>query len=89
MHGLCLARAFARPAPILLLDEPGASLDWESDTVLIEQLLKVRGERTIILVSHRPSHIRLADKAIVLNGGMMRFEGPPEEALAVMQGKRP
>ena len=89
VHGLCLARAFVRPAPILLLDEPGASLDWQSDNVLIEQLRKIRGERTIILVSHRPSHIRLADRAIVLNSGMVRFEGPPEEALAVMQGTRP
>ena len=87
VHGLCLARAFVRPAPLLLLDEPGASLDRGSDSVLIEQLLKIRGERTIVLISHRPSHIKLADKAILLNAGMVRFEGPPEEALAIMQGK--
>ena len=89
VHGLCLARAFVRPAPILLLDEPGASLDWDSDTVLIDQLLKIRGRQSIVLVSHRPSHIRLADKAVVLSNGMVRFEGSPEDALAVMQGKTP
>ena len=89
VHGLCLARAFVRLAPILLLDEPGASLDRGSDTVLINQLLKLRGERSIVLVSHRPSHIRLADKAVVLRNGMVGFEGPPEEALVIMQGKTP
>lgn len=86
IHGLCLARAFVRPAPIVLLDEPGASLDRESDLVLMQQLKRLRGKHTVIMISHRPSHIRLADHAVLMKEGMVRHIGPPDEVLAVMQG---
>ncbi|MCB1742523.1 MAG: peptidase domain-containing ABC transporter [Gammaproteobacteria bacterium] len=86
IHGICLARAYLRDAPILLLDEPGASLDHEADQKLIRYLKARKGQQTIIMVSHRPSHVRLADKAIVMRGGMLDFYGDPEQALEHMRG---
>lgn len=78
LRGLSMARAFVNPAQILLLDEPGASLDEESDQRLMTQLKKLKGKRTIVMVSHRPSHIRLADKAILLEQGSVQLAGPAD-----------
>ncbi|MCH9674769.1 MAG: peptidase domain-containing ABC transporter [Gammaproteobacteria bacterium] len=87
LHGLCLARAYVHRAPVLLMDEPGASLDQESDSALIAQFARMRGTRTIVMVSHRPSHVRLADKVVVMHQGTVRFVGPPDDAFAVLTGK--
>ena len=84
LRGLSMARAFVSPARILLLDEPGASLDQESDRRFIEQLKLLKGRRTIIMVSHRPSHIRLADKVIMLDQGSVRFSGAADDAIALL-----
>ena len=81
LRSLSMARAFVSPARILLLDEPGASLDEASDRRFIEQINKLKGKRTIIMVSHRPSHIRLADKAVLLTNGSINFIGPAEQAI--------
>ncbi len=84
LRGLSMARAFVSPAKILLLDEPGASLDEESDRRFIEQLQRLRGNRTIIMVSHRPSHIRLADKAILMDQGSILLAGSADDVIAKM-----
>ncbi len=82
LRALSMARAFVSPARILLLDEPGASLDNESDVRFIKQLQKLHGKRTIIMVSHRPSHIRLADKVVLLDQGSIQFVGPADQGIA-------
>lgn len=84
LRALSMARAFVSPARILLLDEPGASLDDASDRRFVEQIQRLKGRRTIIMVSHRPSHIRLADKAVLIDQGSMQYVGPPEQAIAKM-----
>lgn len=83
-RALSMARAFVNPAQILLLDEPGASLDDESDKRLIKQLKKIKGKRTIIMVSHRPSHIRIADKAVLMEHGMVKFTGDADTVINMM-----
>jgi len=87
LRALSMARAFVNPAQILLLDEPGASLDDESDQRLIKQLHKLKGRHTIIMVSHRPSHIRIADKAILMEQGMVNFTGDPDTVINMMLEK--
>ncbi|MBQ0756889.1 MAG: ABC transporter, partial [Amphritea sp.] len=84
LRSLSLARAFVSPAKILLLDEPGASLDDESDKRFVEQLKKIKGSRSIIMVSHRPSHIRLADKAILMEQGAVIHAGSPDEVVSLL-----
>ena len=78
---LSLARAYLTRAPIMLLDEPGAGLDEYGDFKLVETLKALRGKVTVIFISHRPSHIRLADTLIVMDRGYLRAAGPPNELL--------
>ena len=87
VHGICLARAYIRKAPILLLDEPAESIDMVSDRRLIKQLTERKGNQTIIMVSHRPSHIQLADKAVILSEGMVKGVGTPAEVLQALYGE--
>ncbi|MCV6611368.1 MAG: ATP-binding cassette domain-containing protein, partial [Amphritea sp.] len=84
LRSLSMARAFVSPAKILLLDEPGASLDDESDQRFVDRLKKIRGKRSIVMVSHRPSHIRLADKAILMEQGSVAHVGTPDEVIALL-----
>ncbi len=87
LRALSMARAFVNPTKILLLDEPGASLDDESDQRLIKQLKKLKGKHTIIMVSHRPSHIRIADKAILMEHGTVQFTGDANTVIDIMLEK--
>lgn len=82
---LAMARAMVRDAPILLLDEPATALDDAGDKALVEMLQRLKGRSTIFMVSHRPSHIRLADKVVVMDQGTVRFIGSPSEALTLLQ----
>jgi len=84
LRSLSMARAFVSPAKILLLDEPGASLDEESDNRFVEQLKNMKGKRSIVMVSHRPSHIRLADKAVLMDQGSVAHIGNPDEVVALL-----
>jgi ABC-type multidrug transport system fused ATPase/permease subunit len=66
---IALARAFLRAAPLLVLDEPTADLDPESEAVVSAALDRLRGERTILLITHREGLAQVADRVAVLAGG--------------------
>ncbi len=83
---LALARAYVRDAPILILDEPGQTLDEDGDQALMQTIERLRGSTTVVLVTHRPSHMRLADRLILMNSGKVQYDGSPEEFL---DGPRP
>jgi subfamily B ATP-binding cassette protein MsbA len=78
---LGIARAILRNAPILILDEPTAALDTESEKVVMEALEQLMKGRTVITIAHRLSTIRTADKIVVLQDGVVAEEGPHEELL--------
>jgi len=61
-------------------------LDERGDNAFLNAVKKLRGTCTIIVITHRPSHMRVADRLIVLNAGRLQFNGDPEEALKQMQG---
>ena len=63
---IALARAFVRDAPLLLLDEPTASLDGETEEVVLEAVRELLPGRTTVLVAHRPSLVALADRVFSL-----------------------
>ena len=88
VHGICLARAYIRHAPILLMDEPAESLDIISDKRLIQQLTERKGKQTIVMVSHRPSHLKLADRVVVLSEGVIKGVGTPDEVLQALNGEK-
>lgn len=76
---LSLARAYLKKAPILLLDEPAQTLDFEADKAFIDSLKKLKGTCTIIMVSHRPSHIKLCDRVLSMENGMVVNLGTPDD----------
>jgi ABC-type multidrug transport system fused ATPase/permease subunit len=77
-----IARAIIRNNPILILDEPTAALDTESERLVIEALERLMKGRTVITIAHRLSTIRDADKIIVLSGGIVAEEGSHDELVA-------
>jgi ABC-type multidrug transport system fused ATPase/permease subunit len=78
-----IARAIIRNSPILILDEPTAALDTESEKLVMEALERLMKGRTVIIIAHRLSTIRDADKIVVLKGGFVAEEGPHDELLAL------
>jgi len=80
---IALARAFTRPdAPILILDEPTAALDARAEFRLFQQFASLAKGRTAILISHRFSTVRLADRIIVLSEGNVLEMGTHDELLS-------
>jgi ABC-type multidrug transport system fused ATPase/permease subunit len=77
-----IARAIVRNNPILILDEPTAALDTESERLVIEALERLMKGRTVITIAHRLSTIRDADKIVVLKGGIVAEQGTHDELLA-------
>lgn len=85
-QGLSLARAYLKRSPIILLDEPVTGLDSEGDRKFREFVEWSRGLATIFLVTHRPSHLSLADQILVLDKGAVRISGPASEVRAKLAG---
>ena len=77
-----IARAVVRNSPILILDEPTASLDTESEKIVMEALENLMVGRTVITIAHRLTTIRDADKIIVLHKGSVIEEGTHDELIA-------
>ena len=63
---LALARAFVRDAPLLVLDEPTASLDAETEAEVLEAVRRLTEGRTALVVAHRPALVALADRVVTL-----------------------
>jgi ABC-type multidrug transport system fused ATPase/permease subunit len=78
-----IARALIRDNPILILDEPTAALDAESEHLVIEALERLMTGRTVITIAHRLSTLRSADKIIVIQDGVVAEEGAHNELLKV------
>ena len=72
---ISLARAILRDAPILLLDEATSAVDTENEARIQEVLSKLCKDRTTIVISHRMSTIRNADKILVIDSGQLAEEG--------------
>ncbi|MCV7211893.1 ABC transporter ATP-binding protein [Mycolicibacterium canariasense] len=76
-----IARALIRDSPILILDEPTAALDAESEHLVMSALQRLMADRTVITIAHRLSTIRDADKIVVLEEGRVVEEGTHNELL--------
>ena len=73
---LSLARTMLKPAPIVLMDEPGNGMDDQGDLAVVRCIEHLKGRSTLFLVSQRPSHMRLADAVIYLENGVIKKIGP-------------
>jgi ATP-binding cassette subfamily C protein LapB len=77
-QGLALAQALLRRPDILLLDDPARWMDDAAERRLLELLDRLHGRVTVLMVTHRPSHIRRADLVVALDRGQVAMAGPPE-----------
>ena len=78
---IAIARAFLRNSPILLLDEPTASLDAESENLIQRALKNLSKSRTVIVIAHRLSTVKKANKIIVLEKGNVISQGTHTELI--------
>lgn len=78
---LALARALLREAPILLLDEATASVDSETEELIQAAVERLAGRRTILIIGHRLSTVRRADRVVLLERGHVVETGTPERLL--------
>ena len=79
---IALARAYFRDAPMLILDEPTASLDPRGEYEIFQQVRRLAEGHTVVLVSHRFSSVRAADRILVLQDGRITEEGDHDALLA-------
>ncbi|HEY7271394.1 MAG TPA: ABC transporter ATP-binding protein [Actinoplanes sp.] len=80
---MALARAFFRGAPVVILDEPTAALDPRAEKELFDRIRTLLAGRTVLLISHRFSSVRSADRIYVLDGGRVVESGDHESLMAL------
>jgi ATP-binding cassette subfamily B protein len=80
---LALARAYMRDAQLLILDEPTATLDARAEYEVFQRFSELTRGRMAVLISHRFSTVRMADRILVLAGGEIQEQGTHEQLLAL------
>lgn len=86
---VALARCLVLQPQILLMDEPTSSMDAQSETLFLRQLNEALAQRTVIMVTHRPAVLELAQRVVVVDGGKVILDGPKAQVLAALSGARP
>lgn len=79
-QALAIMQALLRKPQILLLDEPVKALDPQVERAFVKAIKKRRGNVTVIMVTHRPSHVQMADRSIVIERGQIIHNGAPQPA---------
>ncbi len=80
---IALARAYLRDAQLLILDEPTAALDARSELEVFERFAELTAGKMALLISHRFSTVRMADRIVVLEGGRLVEEGTHQQLMAL------
>jgi ATP-binding cassette subfamily C protein LapB len=89
LQRLSLARTILKDAPVVLLDEPGTGLNEAGELALMRCVEYWRGRSTVVMTSHRPSHMRAADVVIYMERGSIMASGTFDEIKSiVMAGPR-
>ncbi|MBF0212138.1 MAG: ATP-binding cassette domain-containing protein, partial [Magnetococcales bacterium] len=76
---LSLARALLKNCSIMLFDEPANNMDAYSESLFRQAVQEMRGKTTVFIVTHRPSHLKMADFVLYLDRGYLRAAAPPAE----------
>lgn len=78
---LCLARALLKRAPVLLLDDTLSAVDADTEQRILTSLDELRGQQTLLIISHRVSSVRSCDEIVVLEEGAVVQRGTHEQLL--------
>ena len=78
---LALARAFLTDKPIVIMDEPTTGLDAKLSMLVVEELKALAKEKTVIMVTHNPAEIALADRVVVMEKGKVTADGAPTKLI--------
>ena len=85
-QSIAVARAFISPSPMVLLDEPTNAMDYNTELKVIDNLEKGTKERTTIIITHKPTILRIVDRLIVMDDGAVVMDGPKDEILKKLGG---
>ena len=80
---IAIARAYMREAQVMILDEPTAALDARSEFEVFKRFKELSDDRTAVLISHRFSSVRMADRILVLADGQVESSGTHEQLMAM------
>ena len=86
---VALARSLVTSPQILLMDEPTSSMDAQSEVQFLQRLQASVGNRTLIIVTHRPAVLEMVNRLIVVDGGRVLMDGPKGQVLAALSGQPP
>lgn len=83
---VALARALITRPRILLMDEPTSAMDMQTEALFTKRLETIVKDRTVIVVTHRPSLLTVVDRIVVLDNQRIVADGPKEEILKMLSG---
>ncbi len=84
-----LARALVRDPEVLILDEPTSNMDTSSEQAVQARLMKIMKYKTLILVTHRMSMLKMVDRLIVMDHGRIVADGPKDEVIQKLRSAVP
>lgn len=84
LQKFALARAFVKPVPIYLLDEPSLHLDAQSDQIVRDKIAALRGKATVVMATVQPAYMRLANRVVLMQAGRIFSQGAPEAAIPIL-----
>jgi ATP-binding cassette subfamily C protein LapB len=83
---VALARALITEPRILLMDEPTSAMDMQTEAMFTKRLESIVKDRTVIIVTHRPSLLSVVDRIVVLDQQRLVADGPKEKILEMLAG---
>jgi ATP-binding cassette subfamily C protein LapB len=87
-QSIALARALAGSPRVIILDEPTSAMDNQTESQLIDRLLDEVSGRTLVVITHRPSLLKLVDRIILMDKGRVVEDGPRDTVLAKLSAPR-
>ena len=86
-QSIAMSRAVLFEQDILLLDEPTSAMDQMMEDRLIKNFSEFLGERTLVLVTHKPTMLRLCNRVVVIEGGQIKFDDTKENYMNLVKAK--